>query len=99
MSDQRQHVGRHLQPPTVQPADLPVRIGPVEFSLFGATWVAVSCPAELAPLMRRAGAVWEPGSRRWLVHRRRLGPLRRALRAATDPLFRRAGIDLDGEGP
>ena len=31
--------------------------------------------------------------------RRRLGPLIRNLRRATDPLFRRAGIDLDGEGP
>ena len=29
---------------------------------------------------------------------RRIGPLIRGLRRATDPLFRRAGIDLDGEG-
>jgi hypothetical protein len=36
-------------------------------------------------------------SRRWLVHRRRRGPLLRSLRRTTDPLFRRAGLDLDGE--
>ena len=44
---------------------------------------------------RRAGGVWEPGSRRWLIERRRLGPVIRALRQATDPLFRRSGIALD----
>jgi hypothetical protein len=60
--------------------------------------VAVRCPAELAPLLRQAGGTWEPGSRRWLVERRRLGPLIRNLRRSTDPLFRQAGIDLDGEG-
>ena len=42
--------------------------------------------------------MWEPGSKRWLVERRRLGPLIRNLRRSTDPLFRQAGIDLDGEG-
>ena len=49
--------------------------------------------------MRRAGGVWEPGPRRWLIRRHRMGPLIRNLRRATDPLFRQAGIDLDGEGP
>jgi hypothetical protein len=53
---------------------------------------------ELDPIMRKAGGQWEPGSRRWLIHRRRLGPPARELRRTTDPLFRRAGIDLDGEG-
>jgi hypothetical protein len=77
--------------------DLPSRVGPAEFSRFGTMWVAVRCPSELAPLVRQAGATWEPGSRRWLVHRRRLGPLLRSLRRATDPLFRRAGLDLDGK--
>jgi hypothetical protein len=48
--------------------------------------------------VQKAGGTWEPGSRRWLVERRRLGPLIRALRRATDPLFRHAGIDLDGGG-
>jgi hypothetical protein len=33
--------------------------------------------------------MWEPGSRRWL------GPLVHNLRRATDPLFRRVGMDLD----
>jgi hypothetical protein len=104
ISDDR--LARFLQFPTAresavrrlpEPADLPVRVGPVEFSLFGAIWVAVRSPAEYAPLLRRAGATWEPGSRQWLVHRRRLGPLLSALRAARDPLFRQAGLDLDKE--
>ena len=41
--------------------------------------------------------LWEPGSRRWLIERRRIGPVIRALRRVTDPLFRHAGIDLDRE--
>jgi len=48
--------------------------------------------------MRQVGALWEAGSRRWLVPRRRVNPLIRNLRRATDPLFRQAGIDLDEEG-
>jgi hypothetical protein len=47
------------------------------------------------PLMQRTGGLWEPGSRRWLIPRQRMGPLIRNLRRATDPLFRHAGIDLD----
>jgi len=78
-------------------ASLPARIGPAEFGTLG-TWITIRCPRELAPLVRKAGGIWEPGSRRWLVERRRIGPLIRGLRRATDPLFRRAGIDLDGEG-
>ena len=35
------------------------------------------------------------GSRRWLVDRRRIGPVIRAIEAATDPLFRRAGLVLE----
>jgi hypothetical protein len=46
--------------------------------------------------MRAAGGLWEPGGRRWLIVRNRVGPLIRNLRRATDPLFRQAGIDLDG---
>jgi hypothetical protein len=57
--------------------------------------VAVRCPREFADILRRAGGVWEPGSHRWLVQRRRIGPVIRALKRATDPLFRRAGIPLD----
>ena len=45
--------------------------------------------------MRQAGGVWEPGGRRWLIERRRLGPLVRKLRRTTDPLFRKAGLSLD----
>jgi hypothetical protein len=48
--------------------------------------------------MRRAGGQWEPGTRQWLVERRRMGPLIRNLRRTTDPLFRQAGMSLDGEG-
>jgi hypothetical protein len=45
------------------PADLPARIGPVEFGTLGGT-VAVRCPRDLDPVMRRAGGMWEPGTRR-----------------------------------
>ena len=76
------------------PPPLPVRIGPVEFGELG-RMVAVRCPKELAHIVKRAGGVWEPGSRRWLVDRRRVGPLIRALEATTDPLFRRAGLILE----
>ena len=74
--------------------DLPACIGPAEFSTLGAL-VAVRCPHDLDPLMQRAGGLWEPGTRRWLIERRRMGPLIRNLRRTTDPLFRRAGINLD----
>jgi hypothetical protein len=57
--------------------------------------VAVRCPRELTPILERAGGLWEPGSRRWLVERRRIGPVIRALQRATDPLFRHAGMSLD----
>jgi hypothetical protein len=59
--------------------DLPARIGPVEFSTLGAM-VVVRCPQELDPLTRKAGGLWEPGGRRWLIHRGRMGPLFRNLR-------------------
>jgi len=78
-------------------ADLPVRIGPAEFSVLG-SMVAVRCPHDLDPLMRKAGGMWEARGRRWLIERRRMGPLIRNLRRTTDPLFRQAGMDLDGEG-
>ena len=75
-------------------AGLPSHIGPCEFGRIGKL-IAIRCPHELAPLMRQAGGQWEPGSRRWLVERRRIAPLVRKLRHATDPLFRRTGLDLD----
>jgi hypothetical protein len=74
--------------------DLPVHIGPCQLGTLG-QWVTVRCPRDLVPLMCQAGGLWEPGSRRWLIERRRIGPVVRALRQATDPLFRHAGIDLD----
>ena len=46
-------------------------------------------------LMRKAGGMWDPGGRRWLIGRRRIGPLIHNLRRVTDPLFRHVGIDLD----
>jgi hypothetical protein len=76
---------------------LPSRIGPVEFGWLG-RWVTVRCPREFHALIHRAGGEWDPGSRRWFIHQRRVGPVIRELRRQTDPLFRRAGIDLDGEG-
>jgi hypothetical protein len=96
---------RVLQPPTPREravrglpwADVPGRIGPVEFERFGTKWVAVRCPSEFDGLLRLTGGLREPGSRRWLIERRRVGPLVRELRRATDPLFRQAGINLDEE--
>jgi hypothetical protein len=78
--------------------DLPARIGPVEFEQFGEKWVAVRCPSEFNDLMRFTGGLWEAGSQRWLIERRRMAPLMRELRRSTDPLFRQAGMSLDGEG-
>ena len=75
-------------------ATLPARIGPVEFGTLGGM-VAIRCPHELDPIMRWAGGLWEPGSRRWLIEQRRIGPVLRTLRRTTDPLFRQAGISLD----
>ena len=56
---------------------------------------AVRCPSDLDPVMQRAGGLVGAGSRRWLIERYRIGPVLRALRRGTDPLFRQAGIDLD----
>ena len=77
------------------PPPLPARIGPCEIAELG-RMVAIRCPRELAHILQRAGGEWEPGSRRWLVERRRIGPVVRALKRATDPLFRQAGMSLDG---
>jgi hypothetical protein len=73
---------------------VPERIGPVEFGTLGGM-VAVRCPREFDPIMRRAGGLWEPGSRRWLIERRRIGPVIRSLQRVTDPLFRRVGLVLE----
>jgi len=45
--------------------------------------------------MRRAGAVWEPAARQWLVERRRIGPVLRELERTVNPSFRRVGINLE----
>jgi len=86
----KQRTGRNL----AALVDLPSHIGPAEFRILGAM-AAVRCPQDLDPLMRKAGGMWEPGSRRWLIERRRINWLVRNLRRATDPLFRQAGMDLD----
>ena len=75
-------------------APLPARIGPAEFSLLGKL-VAIRAPRELDAIFRRAGGAWEPGSRRWLIERRRIGPVIRELWKATDTLFRKSGVSLD----
>jgi hypothetical protein len=77
-----------------EPPSLPARVGPAEFDRLG-KWVAIRAPRELDGIFQRAGGVWEPGSRRWLIEPRRIGPVIRALRRATDPLFRRSGLSLD----
>ena len=76
-------------------AQLTVQIGPCQLSDFGAKWVAVRCPSDFDLLMRQAGGLREPGNRRWLIQRRRVRTLARALWRNTDPLFRRVGLNLD----
>jgi hypothetical protein len=73
---------------------IPDRVGPALFGTLGKL-IAVRAPHELDPIFRKAGGSWEPGSKRWLIERRRIGPVIRSLRQATDPLFRKAGLDLD----
>lgn len=57
---------------------LPARICPCEIADLG-RMAAVRCPRELTHILQRAGGEWEPDSRRWLVGRRRIGPVIRAL--------------------
>jgi hypothetical protein len=75
-------------------ADVPDTIGPVVFGV-GVGWVTIRCPRQYDELMRRAGGTWEPGTRQWLVERRRIGPVIRELERVVDPLFAQAGIRLD----
>ena len=77
--------------------DLPAHVGPCEFCQQGRQ-VIVRGPREFDALMRAAGGEWDAGHRHWLIERRRIGPVIRALQRQTDPLFRHAGIDLDGDG-
>jgi hypothetical protein len=60
------------------PYPVPSRIGPVEFGALGG-WITVLCPRDHDSLMRSAGGQWEPGSRRWLIGCRRIGPVIRTL--------------------
>ena len=75
---------------------IPAHVGPCEFGHLGKL-IAVRCPREFDVLMRNAGGQWEAGSRRWLIERHRIGPVIRALQRRTDPLFRRAGLNLHHE--
>jgi hypothetical protein len=81
---------------TARVVDLPAHVGPCEFSELGAM-IAIRCPHDYDAVMQRAGGLWEPGSRRWLIERLRINPVIRALQRQTDPLFRRAGISLDAK--
>ena len=74
---------------------IPACIGPCQFDRLG-RWITVRCPREYSPLMQSAGGLWDPGAKRWCIEPRRIGPVLRALRRDTDPLFRQAGLDLDG---
>ena len=74
--------------------DLPHQIGPCQLVELGAL-VAIRCPSDLDGVLRRAGATWEPGSRHWLLSPARAAKLVPKLRRSTDPLFRRAGLNLD----
>ena len=78
-------LARRVRPPPDLPARIPVMLGGM---------IAVRCPAELAPLMRRAGGLWEPGSRRWLIERRRIraGP-------AGAPAHDRSAVPAGRTGP
>jgi hypothetical protein len=74
--------------------NLPSQIGPAQFSSLGKL-IAIRAPRELDSIFERAGGKWEPGSRRWLIEQRRIGPVIRALKRETDTLFRSAGLALD----
>ena len=77
--------------------DVPESIGPVMFGVgVGVGRVTIRCPRQYDELMRRAGGTWEPGTRQWLVERRRIGPVIRELERVVDPLFAQAGIRLPG---
>ncbi len=73
---------------------IPARIGSVEFGTLGA-WMTVRCPRVRAANAQGRRTVGVRGCM-WLIEPRRIGPLIRALRRDTDPLFRYAGLDLEG---
>ena len=73
---------------------IPDYVGPCQFGQPGAM-IAIKCPHEFNGVMLKAGGQWEPGSKRWLIERRRICPVIRRLERTVDPLFRRAGVMLD----
>jgi hypothetical protein len=75
-------------------ADLPENVCPNAARPALGNWVTARRPRDLDAVMKRAGAQWEPGTRRWLIEQRRIGPVI-PLERATDPLFRQAGMSLD----
>jgi hypothetical protein len=88
----RREVAREREPHQEVPL-IPKQVGPCRFGRLG-FWITVQCP-EYDDLMLSAGALWEPRERRWLAApAAHLGPVLRKLRRQTDPLFRRAGLDL-----
>jgi hypothetical protein len=79
--------------------DRPARIGPVEFEMLG-TMVVARCPSELDPLMRKAGGLWGPAGRCWLIHRWRIKPLIRGPETRHgSAVVRRTTGAAGGDGP
>ena len=66
---------------------VPLQVGPVHFETLGKL-ISVRCPREYAGMMRQHGGEWDPGARRWLIERRRIGPVLRGweVKAQTVPI-------------
>jgi hypothetical protein len=69
---------------------LPDQVGPCQITRLGSL-VAIRCPKYQDRIVGRTAATWEPGFGRCRAAKLVVPKLRRA----TNPLFRRAGIDLD----
>jgi hypothetical protein len=67
--------------------DLARQIGLVQLGQLGG-WVTVRCPRDLDPPMLRAGGEWDARARRWLIERRRIGPVLRELERSAVPTRR-----------
>jgi hypothetical protein len=66
---------------------IPKQVGPCRFGRRG-NWITVQCPAEFDALMSAAGGIRDSSSKHsWLLREARIGPVLRALRRATDPVF------------
>ena len=59
--------------------DIPEQVGLVRFGHFGG-WITARCPPEYAPLMLKAGGMWDPGARQWCVDPRRIDQVLQELR-------------------